>query len=345
VAFRFGQEIKRIEKSMRGELQAVDIGSSKPGNVNEINVNCANIIVAAGAQTPEALDDIITWLEPKATFENHTQIYEWVRAPMGDSFDFDSEELEDASLIIRGGNNNIAGKGKGKAKANATSSFPCSYSILTTEPRTNTILAATISKHAPTLRSAPTPGVDTKTLSKAAFSEAEKLARTHLKDGKLVIPVAASSKPDNTFDSDKDNNNGNNDSDNDSDTSNSNVSKSPVLKTIGSATVSTSFAHSPLVTMIPWNVVDPRVVDTVKDYDDDGTTAKHTLNRLGIYVAYGLGQFGTTLAPGVARFVCAKVYGDAGKVGVDGKGWMDEEEAGGLEAVGEAYGWPKGFDE
>jgi hypothetical protein len=58
-------------------------------------------------------------------------------------------------------------------------------------------------------------------------------------------------------------------------------------------------------------------------------------------VAYGLGRFGTTLAPGVAKMVIEKVYGGSGKkVGKDERG-----DAGVLEAVGEAYGWPEGFDE
>jgi hypothetical protein len=101
--------------------------------------------------------------------------------------------------------------------------------------------------------------------------------------------------------------------------------------------------------MIPWQIVDPRVKDTVKDDDEsDGTgtgTAKNTLDRLGIYVAYGLGRFGTTLAPGVARMVAAKVY-SGGKGGKGGKDVKDDRgDAGVLEAVGENYGWPEGFDE
>ena len=323
VAFRFGQEIKRIEKTMRGQLQAVDIGSSKPGNVNETNVNCYNIIVAAGAQTPEALDDIITWLEPKTTFENYTQIYEWVRAPLPEAFD--GSELEDASIIIRDGGNNIAGKGKGKASETSSS-----FSILTAEPETNTILAATLSKPTSTQQFTATPGESTKQPKKATFSEAERVARTHLKDGKLAIPTPASSKNNKTDDS-EDKMDTSPDSDNE-------PPKSPTLKLSGSATISTAFSHSPLISMIPWQIVDPRTRDTVKD--DDGT-GKNTIHRLGIYVAYGLGRFGTTLAPGVAKMVIEKVYGGSGKkVGKDERG-----DAGVLEAVGEAYGWPEGFDE
>jgi hypothetical protein len=325
VAFRFGQEIKRIEKSMRGQLQAVDIGSSKPGNVNETNVSCHNIIVAAGAQTPEALDDIITWLEPKSTFENHTQIYEWVRAPLGESFD--GSELEDVSLIIRN-DNNLAGKGKGKANSSSFLSSH-SFSILTAEPETNTILAATLSEPASTQQQfTPTPGASTKQPKKQPFTEAQKLARTHLKDGKTAIPAR---KPHDSSDNDNE------------------PPKSSTLHLAGSARISTAFSHSPLVSMIPWQIVDPRVKDTVKDDDEsDGTgtgTAKNTLDRLGIYVAYGLGRFGTTLAPGVARMVAAKVY-SGGKGGKGGKDVKDDRgDAGVLEAVGENYGWPEGFDE
>jgi hypothetical protein len=314
VAFRFGQEIKRIEKSMRGQLQAVDIGSSKPGNVNEINIACHNIIVAAGSQTPEALDDIITWLDPKHTFENHTERYEWARAPLGEFFD--GEELGDVSLIIRSGNN-LTGKGKGKANDSSSSSF----SILTAKPETNTILAASIGKP---ITSKPVPGVQT-------FSEAEKTARTHLKNGKTAIPTAASSKT-----KTKTNNNNEDNSDSDSDSSSSNKPpKSPVLQLSGSATISTSFSHAPLVDMIPWPIVDPRVLETVRD---DGTT-KTTMHRLGIYVAYGCGRHGTTLAPGVAKIVVSNVFGGGG-----GKDVKDEDAAV-LAGVGEAYAWPEVFDE
>jgi hypothetical protein len=311
VSFRFGQEINRIEKSMRGKLQAVDIGSSKPGNNNETNIACHNIIVAAGAQTPEALDDIITWLEPKTTFENHTESYEWVRAPMGNIYG--GEELQDVSLIIRGGNNFT---GKGKGKANDT---PSAFSILTPDPETNTILAATIAEPTSTQRFKANPGAD---LSKS-FNDAEKVARTYLKGGELVIPIAAAAVAAAKSKSKSKSN---------SNSSNSNsVPESP--KTTGSATVSTSFSHAPLVTMIPWTVVDPRVKETVRD---DGTT-KTNIHRLGIYVAYGLGRYGTTLAPGVAKMVVSKVYGDAEKD-------VKDEDAGLLEAAGEAYGWPEGYE-
>lgn len=329
VAFRFGQEINRIEKSMRGQLQAVDIGSSTPGNNNETNIACHNIIVAAGAQTPEALDDIITWLEPKTTFENHKESYEWVRAPM-DDFD-NGEELEDVSLIIRNGNS-VTGKDKGKANDNTSSSS--AFSILTPDPETDTILAATIGKPTlPTQRSKPAPGAD---LSKN-FTEAEKVARTHLKNGELAIPVAAAASKS------QENNTDTNSSDSDSPdgfNSNSAPHSPPPPKTSGSATISTSFSHAPLVTMIPWAIVDPRTKDTVSR--DDGAATKSTINSLGIYVAYGLGRHGTTLAPGVARMVVSRVYGDAGKE--DGKGALDAEDAGVLAEVGEKYGWPEGFE-
>ena len=335
VAFRFGQEINRIEKSMRGKLQAVDIGSSKPGNNNETNIACHNIIVAAGAQTPEALDDIITWLEPKTTFENHTESYEWVRAPVGNIYG--GEELQDVSLIIRGGNN-VTGKGKGKAN-----DTPSVFSILTPDPETNTFLAATIANPTSTQRFKANPGAD---LSQS-FTDAEKVARTHLKDGELAIPIAAAavaaakskskSKSKSNSDSDGSNSNSSNTNSSNSNSSNSKSSNSNSVpespKTTGSATISTSFSHAPLVTMIPWTVVDPRVKETVRD---DGTT-KTNIHRLGIYVAYGLGRHGTTLAPGVAKMVVSKVYGDAEKD-------VKDEDAGLLEAAGEAYGWPEGYE-
>lgn len=326
VAFRFGQEINRIEKSMRGQLQAVDIGSSTPGNNDETNIACHNIIVAAGAQTPEALGDIITWLEPKTTFENHKESYEWVRAPIGDAFD--GEELQDVSLIIRN-DNSVTGKGKAKADDSSSSAF----SILTPDPETDTVLAVTIANPiTPTQRSKPAPGADLR----KNFSAAEKVARTHLKNGKLAIPVAAAASK-----SQKNNTNSSSDSDS-SDSSNSNSApKSPLPpKTSGSATISTSFSHAPLVTMIPWAIVDPRTKETVSR--DDGAAAKSTIHSLGIYVAYGLGRHGTTLAPGAARMVVSRVYGDAGKE--DGKGAMDAEDAGVLAEVGEKYGWPEGFE-
>jgi hypothetical protein len=316
VAFRFGQEINRIEKSMRGQLQAVDIGSSTPGNNNETNIACHNIIVAAGAQTPEALDDIITWLEPKTTFENHKESYEWVRAPM-DDFD-NGEELENVSLIIRNGNS-VTGKGKGKANDNTSSSS--AFSILTPDPETDTILAATIGKPTlPTQRSKPAPGAD---LSKN-FTEAEKVARTHLKDGELIIPTAAAALAAEAAKSKTSSNS----------TSSSASKSDPPPKTSGAATISTSFSHAPLVTMIPWEIVDPRVKETVTD---DETTKTKKIHQLGIYVAYGLGRHGTTLAPGVAKMVVSKVYGDAEKE-------VKDDDAGLLEAAGEAYGWPEGYE-
>jgi hypothetical protein len=325
VAFRFGQEINRIEKSMRGQLQAVDVGSSKPSNNNETNISCHNIIVAAGAQTPEALDDIITWLEPKTTFENHTESYEWVRAPMDKVLD--GEELQDVSLVIRGGNN-VVGKGKGKADDN-----PSALSILIPDPETNTILAATIADPASKPRFRANPGAD---LSKS-FTEAEKVARTYLKDGELIIPTAAAAIAAEAAKSEsktKSNSSSDSDSSNSNSTSSSASKSDPPPKTSGAATISTSFSHAPLVTMIPWEIVDPRVKETVTD---DETTKTKKIHQLGIYVAYGLGRHGTTLAPGVAKMVVSKVYGDAEKE-------VKDEDAGLLEAAGEAYGWPEGYE-
>jgi glycine/D-amino acid oxidase-like deaminating enzyme len=324
VAFRFGQEINRIEKSMRGQLQAVDVGSSKPSNNNETNISCHNIIVAAGAQTPEALDDIITWLEPKTTFENHTESYEWVRAPMDKVLN--GEELQDVSIVIRGGKN-VTVKGKGRVDDSPSSAF----SILTPDPETNTILAATIADPTSKPRFRVNPGAD---LSKS-FNDAEQIARTYLKDGELIIPTAAAAIAAEAAKSEsKTKSNSSSDSDSSNSTSSSASKSDPPPKTSGAATVSTSFSHAPLVTMIPWEIADPRVKDTVTE---DETTKTKRIHQLGIYVAYGLGRHGTTLAPGVAKMVVSKVYGDAEKE-------VKDEDAGLLEAAGEAYGWPEGYE-
>lgn len=371
VKFRLGQEIKRIEKSMRGQLQAVDIGSSIAGNVNEINVPCHNIIVAAGAQTPKALDDIVTWLDPKMTFENHKQSYEWVRVPVGDAFD--GEELEDVSLVVRGSNNNNNLAGKGKAKANDKPASSSSFSILTAEPETNTILAATIGKPAPTHHFTPVPGVDMDYVRENNFSQAEKIARTYIQGGKTAIPIAASAAAAPPLSNTK-NDNGKMHID-------FTLPLTSLQAETGSATISTSFSHRPLIDMIPWHIVDPRVKDTVKtqeedndendgdeggddDDDEDGdgnatdnkdnadTVDANSFRRLGIYVVYGFGRHGTTLAPGVARVVASKVFGGKG-AGVDGKKEMegagygekdDDDDGAGAGAVGEAYAWPGGFD-
>lgn len=67
----------------------------------------------------------------------------------------------------------------------------------------------------------------------------------------------------------------------------------------GETTVITSFNNLPLVDKLPWKVVDPR--------------HKRYVDRLGIYIAYGFGKFGTTLAPGAATAVCRMIMGqDAG---------------------------------
>lgn len=313
VTFRYEQEIRRIEKSMRGQLQAVDIHSSRAGNNNETNVVCHNIIVAAGAETPEALDNIVTWLEPKTTFENHKQSYEWARAPLGGDVLDGAAGLEDVSVIIRG--DNITGVGKGKGKANETPSSS-SFSILTAEPKTNTILAATFGNSTPTQHFKDVPGVDMEHVKKQTFSEAEKLARAYIRGGETAIHTAAAAStaaaPDNKVDRT-----------NETTTTNKAKTK-PILPKSGSGsgstTISTAFNHRPLIDMIPWHVVDPRTKETVAE-------DKIKTRLLGIYVAYGFGRHGTTLAPGVARIVVSKMVGG-------------KEDA----AAGEAFRWPEGFD-
>lgn len=302
VDFRYEQEIRRIEKSMRGQLQAVDINSSEPGSTKEVTLACHNIIVAAGAQTPEALDDIVTWLEPKTTFENYKQSYEWARTPLGNASN--GADLEDVSVVIRG--DNLTNTGKGKASEISSSPSFSSFSILTAEPKTNTILAATIGKHTSPRRFTDVPGVNMEEVRKHEFSEAEKIARNYIKGGETAIPTAAcattaNNKKDKSKNADK-------------------IEDENTPKTTGSGTISTAFGHRPLIDMIPWHIVDPRTKETVPE---------DKIRLLGIYVSYGCGRHGTTLAPGVAKTVVSKIFGD-----------KDADVAG----VGDGFAWPKGFD-
>lgn len=312
VTFRYEQGIRRIEKSMRGQLQAVDINSSKPGNTKEVNLACHNIIVAAGAQTLDALDDIVTWLEPKTTFENYKQSYEWARAPLGDASE--GADLEDVSVVIRGDNLTHTGKGKGRTSEISSSPSFSSFSILTAEPKTNTILAATIGKRTPTQHFTDVPGVNMEAVRVHDFNEAEKLARTYIQGGKTAIPTAASAA---TAKNKQDKTKEAKESANESDADEMEVETPP--KTTGSGTISTAFGHRPLIDMIPWHVVDPRTKETVRE---------DKVRLLGIFVAYGCGRHGTTLAPGVARIVVSKIFGD-----------KDAAVAG----VGDRFAWPQGF--
>ena len=204
------------------------------------------------------------------------------------------------------------------------------------------------------------------------FSQAEKIARTYIQGGKTAIPIAASAAAAPPLSNTK-NDNGEMHID-------FTLPLTSLQAETGSAIISTSFSHRPLIDMIPWHIVDPRVKDTVKpqeedndendgdeggddDDDEDGdgnatdnkdnadTVDANSFRRLGIYVVYGFGRYGTTLAPGVARVVASKVFGGKG-AGVGGKkgekgagyGEKDNDDDDGVGAVGKAYAWPKGFD-
>lgn len=69
VKFRFRQEVTNIEKTKTAKLMSVDI--AKVGDADRyVEVPCHNLIVAAGAHTPDALHELVPWTEPRTSLMN-----------------------------------------------------------------------------------------------------------------------------------------------------------------------------------------------------------------------------------------------------------------------------------
>lgn len=69
VKFRFRQEVINMEKTKTAKLMSVDI--AKVGDPDRfVEVPCHNLIVAAGAHTPDALHEIVPWIEPRTSLMN-----------------------------------------------------------------------------------------------------------------------------------------------------------------------------------------------------------------------------------------------------------------------------------
>lgn len=69
VKFRFRQEVTNIEKTKTAKLMSVDI--AKVGDPDRyVEVPCHNLIVAAGAHTPDALHELVPWTEPRTSLMN-----------------------------------------------------------------------------------------------------------------------------------------------------------------------------------------------------------------------------------------------------------------------------------
>ena len=72
VKFRFRQEVTNIEKTKTAKLMSVDI--AKVGDPDRfVEVPCHNLIVAAGAHTPDALHEFVPWIEPRTFLVNVKQ--------------------------------------------------------------------------------------------------------------------------------------------------------------------------------------------------------------------------------------------------------------------------------
>jgi glycine/D-amino acid oxidase-like deaminating enzyme len=69
VKFRFRQEVTNIEKTKTANLMSVDV--AKVGDPDRyVEVPCHNLIVAAGAHTPDALHELVPWVEPRTSLMN-----------------------------------------------------------------------------------------------------------------------------------------------------------------------------------------------------------------------------------------------------------------------------------
>lgn len=78
VKFRFRQEVTNIEKTKTAKLMSVDI--AKVGDPDRfVDVPCHNLIVAAGSHTPDALHELVPWIEPKTSLLNIKQHCDWSR--------------------------------------------------------------------------------------------------------------------------------------------------------------------------------------------------------------------------------------------------------------------------
>ena len=78
VKFRFRQEVTNIEKTKTAKLMSVDI--AKVGDPDRfVEVPCHNLIVAAGANTPDALHELVPWIEPRTSLMNIKQHCDFTR--------------------------------------------------------------------------------------------------------------------------------------------------------------------------------------------------------------------------------------------------------------------------
>jgi glycine/D-amino acid oxidase-like deaminating enzyme len=78
VKFRFLQEVTNFEKTKSAKLMSVDI--AKVGDPDRfVEVPCHNLIVAAGSHTPEALHELVPWIEPKTSLMNIKKHCDWSR--------------------------------------------------------------------------------------------------------------------------------------------------------------------------------------------------------------------------------------------------------------------------
>lgn len=78
VKFRFRQEVTNIEKTKRAKLTSVDV--ARVGNPKRfVDIPCHNLIIAAGSHTPDALHEIVPWMEPRTKLPHNKQHCDWVK--------------------------------------------------------------------------------------------------------------------------------------------------------------------------------------------------------------------------------------------------------------------------
>jgi glycine/D-amino acid oxidase-like deaminating enzyme len=78
VQFRFRQEVSSIDRMKSGKLKSADI--AKVGDPERvISIQCNNLVLATGSNTPDTLHEIVPWMEPRTTLVNNKQHCDWVR--------------------------------------------------------------------------------------------------------------------------------------------------------------------------------------------------------------------------------------------------------------------------
>lgn len=78
VKFRFHQEVMTFDKTKNAQLLGAQIGSSLDGDNRSADIQCNNLIVAAGPWTTEVLRQLLPWTDQP---ENNSQYYDWIRIP------------------------------------------------------------------------------------------------------------------------------------------------------------------------------------------------------------------------------------------------------------------------